>query len=341
LIGLGVLAVACTPAYPVHRPVEAEDSDGSASDGPAAFAPNPTGAANGVPCAANKECRSGACIDGVCCQSACTGACLACDVRGGEGRCLPVGDGQDPDGDCDEDPVGTCGHDGVCDGRGACRRYAAGTQCAPGGCRDATERAASSCDGLGKCQPGTSRSCAPALCVGDSCGTPCALHSDCQTGFYCDGGTCRTKRDQAASCTMNEQCGSGHCTEGVCCTTACTEKCYTCKGSGTVGTCTPVRDSLDPKHECIVQDQYTCGNAGGCNGRGACRLHVAGTPCGPGTCNNFTLVGPSSCDGMGACKPGPSKDCAPYVCNGPVCWTACATNDQCRAGRTCRVNTCE
>jgi hypothetical protein len=261
-------------------------------------------------------------------------------MTGAEGRCMPLGFGADPGKGCEEEPVTTCGRDGFCDGMGGCRRYQFGTVCAPAGCRDAVERAASTCDGTGTCVPGTAKGCAPALCVGDVCGMPCARHADCLAG-YCDGGTCRPKRDQAATCTMDEQCATGHCVDSVCCATACADKCFACNNMGAVGTCTAVADGLDPKNHCPIQPVYSCSNAGGCNGRGGCRLHLAGSPCGPGTCTGFTLFGPSTCDGMGACKQGPPKDCTPYVCNGNVCWNACATNDQCRQGHTCKINRCE
>jgi hypothetical protein len=268
--------------------------------------------------------------------------CQACDKPGSEGQCLPVPDGQDSDNECDQQPVATCGRDGMCDGRGACRRYQMGTQCGRGGCQGATERAASTCDGNGVCQPGAAKSCAPAVCIEESCGAPCVAHTDCLTGFFCDGSTCRTKRDQAARCDMDEQCGTGHCANNVCCNTACADKCYACNLPGSVGSCTAALDGTDPKQDCPVQGILTCGNAGGCNGRGACRLHVPGTPCSIGTtCTGSTLVGPGSCDGMGKCKPGPKSDCSPFVCNATVCWTACANNDQCKPPRTCQVGTCK
>ena len=45
-------------------------------------------------CAANSECASGFCVDGVCCNSACDGQCLNCAQSGSAGYCTsqPTGD---------------------------------------------------------------------------------------------------------------------------------------------------------------------------------------------------------------------------------------------------------
>jgi hypothetical protein len=254
-----------------------------------------------------------------------------------------VVEGQDPDNECAEEPVATCGRDGVCDGHGACRRHKAGAECGLGGCTGATETAASTCDGNGLCQPGAQKSCAPAVCIESSCGTACMMDSDCQTGFFCDSSTCRIKRPQAAACDNDSQCSTGHCADKVCCNTACADKCYACNLAGTVGSCTVVADGQDPQAECPVQNIFTCGNSGGCNGRGACRQHLKGTPCSAGTtCAGSTLTGQHACDGTGKCLPGPKSDCSPFSCNGGiVCWTVCATNAECKSPRVCRLNKCE
>jgi hypothetical protein len=340
MLALAIAAASCAPPHAVKRTPEVFEGDASVVADPPS---KPKGAPNGTRCQQNGDCGSGYCVDGVCCQSACSGVCQACDNPGSEGLCLSVVEGQDPDNECDEQPATSCGRDGMCDGHGACRRYPAGTACSAGSCRGDVETAAGTCDGAGACRPGTTRSCAPAVCIDDTCGTACTLTSDCQEGFFCDGSTCRTRRAQGAACDKDEQCGTGHCADKVCCSTACQDKCYACNATGSVGSCTAVGDGVDPRQDCLVQNIFTCGNAGGCNGRGACRLHLPGTPCSSGTtCAGSTLTGQHACDGMGACKPGPKSDCAPYVCNGgTVCWTVCATNDQCKAPRTCRANKCQ
>src|SRR5262249_17496666 len=44
----------------------------------------------GTPCSRSAECATGLCVDGVCCNSDCTGQCEACNVTGKEGTCIAV-----------------------------------------------------------------------------------------------------------------------------------------------------------------------------------------------------------------------------------------------------------
>jgi hypothetical protein len=335
----------CGPPLSADRAmlVVGDGSTGSATDGPRVPGPSSSrgGGANGVRCAVNAGCRTGQCVDGFCCESACNGQCVACNLAGSEGRCLPVPDNLDPDNECAAEPDTTCGRDGACNGQGACRKYAMGVECAPRSCQGDTEQARSTCDGQGSCKSGETKSCGTAVCIGDVCGQACALDPECKAGNYCDAGTCRPQRVQGAACDRNTQCGTGFCVDGVCCADVCTGKCQACNNPGSAGTCQPVADGRDPRRECLVQGVFTCGNAGGCDGKGGCKLHVAGSPCGFGSCEGSTVYGPSTCDGLGKCVRGPGMDCDPYVCNGMGCWTACATNDQCKSGRTCRINTCQ
>src|SRR5688572_19850398 len=48
---------------------------------------------NGNACTAGGECTSGFCADGVCCNSPCIGACVACNLSGSAGTCLPITNG--------------------------------------------------------------------------------------------------------------------------------------------------------------------------------------------------------------------------------------------------------
>jgi hypothetical protein len=300
--------------------------------------------ANGIACTAGPQCVSGLCVDSVCCNLPCNGRCQACDVAGSEGKCTPIKAGDDPDNECDIEPVSSCGRDGACDGQGACRRYAAGVVCKPGSCASSMETGASTCTAAGACQAGATKPCASGhLCMNNSCASTCATDAECQNGFFCDGNkTCQVKRTMGQPCTDKLQCSSGFCVDGVCCNQACGQTCYACNLAGTVGTCNPVPDGMEsgPTPECPAQDITTCGRLGGCNGRGACRLFPNGTQCGAQTCTSAVQSDVRHCNGVGSCDPATTHDCGAYVCNGTGCATTCTTAAQCKPGFACVGTAC-
>jgi MYXO-CTERM domain-containing protein len=54
----------------------------------------------GRPCTAPLGCESGMCVDGVCCDALCEGTCSSCNLRGSEGACTAIPEGEDPDDEC-------------------------------------------------------------------------------------------------------------------------------------------------------------------------------------------------------------------------------------------------
>jgi FG-GAP-like repeat/FG-GAP repeat len=70
--------------------------------------------ANGFPCAVTTDCESLFCVDGVCCNSACSGLCVACSAakkgEGPEGTCGYVATSTNPDNECATscNGLGTC-----------------------------------------------------------------------------------------------------------------------------------------------------------------------------------------------------------------------------------------
>jgi hypothetical protein len=319
--------------------VAAEAPADAPIDSPADIA-EPPRLPNGATCRSDRTCASDACVDGVCCDGTCGGPCQACNVGGKEGLCTPIPAGLDPAQECDADSPASCGHDGACDGAGACRRFAPGTECAPPTCVAGTETSARSCDGLGTCRPATSRACAPNLCATDVCAQICTGAGDCQNGFFCDSGMCRAPRGTGAGCTAAGQCSSGSCVDGVCCTSACTQPCFACNLAGSLGTCSPIAAAQDPAGECPAQAASTCGRAGGCDGAGACRRHPAGTICAAASCTGSSLTGASACNAGGTCVAPAASDCGAYLCNGAACGTTCSTAGQCKTGNVCTAAAC-
>jgi hypothetical protein len=104
-------------------------------------------------------------------------ACGPCRVcAGGRDECVPVEAGQDPLDECTTEDPATCGRDGQCDGRGACRSWPEGTLCGSQFCRNGTLTRAPTCDGAGTCAERGSVSCHPFSCDGDECQGPPSLH---------------------------------------------------------------------------------------------------------------------------------------------------------------------
>ena len=92
---------------------------------------------NAATCTSDHECKSGFCVEGLCCNTACDGVCQACTqankVSGADGVCGDAKDGVDPHGDCQDEGQSSCKHDGQCDGAGACRLYPNGAACGESG----------------------------------------------------------------------------------------------------------------------------------------------------------------------------------------------------------------
>ena len=320
---------------------DAPDGGGGldAADGDSPTGEEPLG--NGRACMHGGQCYSSFCVDGVCCNAECTGACVSCKVTGSEGACMSVPAGEDPRDQCAESAPATCGLDGTCDGAGACRRYVAGSECAPGSCSGSTESAASTCDGNGTCKAGGTRSCAPQTCQNGSCGSACTSDAQCLTGFFCEATSCRPKRALAAACDKASDCMSNNCAQGVCCNSACTQNCHACNLAGSVGTCTAAAAGTDPLSQCATTAATTCGTDGQCDGAGACRLYASGTACGPGgSCTANVETGARTCNGLGTCLVGSSRACAPYVCGASSCLNSCTTAANCQAGNSCTGSAC-
>lgn len=116
---------------------------------------------NGTSCNTATECASGHCVDGVCCESDCTGACTSCAMPGSTGLCRPAAGGlPDPRGICADMGAATCGTTGLCDVSGHCAKYPAGVPCSAPSCKNAgMAKAASTCDGAGSCREGATTKC--------------------------------------------------------------------------------------------------------------------------------------------------------------------------------------
>ena len=170
-------------------------------------------AADGQPCEVDTQCGSSHCVDGVCCNDACTGHCVTCLLPGSEGNCSLAAPGTDPHGDCGGDGPcdDVCGEGGVCTDR-------VGEICVTPACNeDGTHAIAqATCTSVGDACAQTVVDCTPYRCgpTGPSeapgCRDTCTSIDDCAAGYACDPeGKCRPRPDVAATdpeaCTL----GSG------------------------------------------------------------------------------------------------------------------------------------
>jgi hypothetical protein len=272
------------------------------------------GRANGVGCAYGYDCASSFCADGVCCNTACTGACQACVTAkkgsGANGVCGSIADGSDPD-----------------------------KECATQSCATAIVTNAQVCNGAGACRANGTSSCGLFACNGAACATSCTSDADCFGSAHCAGSTCVADLDAGAACARASQCKSGFCTDAVCCDKACTGDCEACtaakKGSGTDGTCAPVAADTDPKDRCGADPTpLSCAADGMCDGAGACHTYAKkGTPCGATTCTSGAVSG-KTCNGAGTCDTA-TTPCALYSCGTGACRASCTADADCVVDAYC------
>lgn len=82
---------------------------------------------NGATCTMPSDCGTGFCVDGVCCDTGCTGLCQSCSAAkkgsGADGTCGNIDLGLDPDNECVMN---------ACNGSGACANACNGTVGLPG-----------------------------------------------------------------------------------------------------------------------------------------------------------------------------------------------------------------
>ena len=289
-------------------------------------------------CSCDGECQTGLfCVDGLCCTSACGATCMACDLPSSLGDCSVVPSGVKPHDPltCAASTPATCGQDGTCDGKGACRQYVKGTECKAGTCDGDSVTGILACDGNGKCSESSTLPCPPYSCdpASNHCALTCTTNAQCAAGQQCVAGSCGTKGIRQP-CLTNAECTSGFCTDGVCCNLACSGLCVSCNQTGSVGFCTYIPAGL-PDPACKASDRTTCGNTGLCDGLGSCTLYPENTVCGPSSCSGLVENTPRTCDGQGACRDPQLVDCSPFLCTSSACSQNCVSDADCEAGHQC------
>ncbi|HQP34812.1 MAG TPA: MYXO-CTERM sorting domain-containing protein [Polyangiaceae bacterium] len=306
----------------------------------------------GQSCSTSVECSSQFCVDGVCCASACVGACNQCDATGtcvlSTGPGSPSCNGILCDG-AQADCPASCASDAACaDGYfcaigGSCQpRKALGqacnlnTDCAQAGCREcASDQCVdnfccnSSCSGgCDTCSatPGTCTilgakeiglpPCSPYVCdgVGGSCPGTCTNDDVCAANAYCNGSACALKKSLGVACVSGSECLSTFCADGVCCDKPCSGACDVC---GSNGECVNAPGTGAPSCAPYLCTGAESGCPLGCSSDSRC---VQGYYCN-GACTPKADLG-QSCTAGSQCASG---FCADSVCCNAACDGACDT----------------
>ncbi len=304
---------------------------------------NPGGA-----CTQDIQC-SGAdrCVDGVCCNSTCSGQCEACDVPGSLGTCVPVTGDPHPGGApgvvrpaCTSDGTlcaGTCNGTSI----SVCTYPPSGSVCAAAACNPGTNTAVenSLCNGAGTCITPAPSDCSPFVCNGDVCHGNCSLDSHCEENLQCNGGTCVPLFADGDACTQNAQCNSGNCVDGVCCASTCPGQCEACNVPGFEGACTPVTGAP-------VMGRPACSGQGDCRGAcngsngAACAFPQNEVVCREASCTDATATLTAYCNGAGQCPASQNVSCS-EECLGDLCADGeCDENSDCATGEVCRATVC-
>jgi alpha-tubulin suppressor-like RCC1 family protein len=126
--------------------------------------------------------------DGYCCNTACTGSCVACDLTGLQGTCTNLATASAPHSNhaaCTGAGT-TCA--GSCNGSGACSYPT--VSCGSASCTGSSSIGVGACS-AGTCVVPTAQPCGGHLtCGGTVCKTSCTADADCQSGYFCSAGTC-------------------------------------------------------------------------------------------------------------------------------------------------------
>ncbi len=311
------------------------------------------------------ECLSGFCADGVCCNTACTGQCEACDVTGKVGTCSPVTDR--PHGTralCEtRADAGVC--DQACNGVDVtrCNFPGATRACGTAACTNGTETHASTCDGAGKCSD-VAKSCGDFVCDATACKTVCASKADCSNpNHFCENGKCLPVLPAGSVCASDAACATGNCIDGTCCETKCDGQCQACDVPGQAGKCVPIKGKPHGARTACEANATDACESKTCDGSDTTKCAAKVGPCSGGfACDAVALACKSSCAGAadcakgyecndGKCVPATSKcssdltetiatdgtksKCAPLLCRDGVCISSCKSSNDCQGGFNC------
>lgn len=136
------------------------------------------------------------CVDGVCCDSDCSGQCQACNTANWIGSCATIaGPPVGPRPACRMGDSNNVCTQTICDGLNptSCDRLVgADVTCHVATCVDAVGTPSAVCNAEGGCPDVDASSCGTYACIANACATSCTNTSECSPGNYCEvtSGTC-------------------------------------------------------------------------------------------------------------------------------------------------------
>jgi hypothetical protein len=288
----------------------------------------------GAGCSVAKECASQICVNGVCCDSSCSGQCDRCDAPSSPGICslqpagfvgaplcspyLCTGMSKTCPALCTNDNGCTLTH--RCENNKCVLRLGSGkpctdgTLCSSGNCVDGiccNSACTGPCQGCSVVDGGAgicgakpsgfsgNPACTPYVCQGlAGCPTDCSNDSQCVSTHFCSQGVCLERKSQGSACDAGNSCASNNCSDGVCCNSKCSGGCDVCDAPGAEGTCTLLPELHEGRPSCAP---YLCpGNDGRCRGTCVTDDHcVKPNFCSHGFCTTTPVVrappGPAGC----------------------------------------------
>ncbi len=299
----------------------------------------------GEPCSDQADCSAGICVDGYCCENACTGLCWACNLPDRKGFCTPAIQGSDPDEDCAAEPAESCGFTGVCDGQGECQSWPAGQVCGQADCDGSTYSHEAVCDGAGHCIPAGETDCRPGRCTGSGCEDSCSVHEDCDPAGYCgQDGTCSPDLDDGESCegvVFGDLPADPACQGDFCYADGFSGGGEYCAGE--VDSCVAAGEQYPPGFRLCSGDDWFRVCLGGQEGWGPeIECSPAGVCDAGGGLGSGIVPGEICVSGArGGCS-APCQSCYPYRASAPgQCAGACGEDNDCWPGHGCVAGACE
>jgi hypothetical protein len=303
----------------------------------------PSLAVDGTSCSVGNTCKSGFCVDGLCCNQNCNGQCQSCKETATPGQCVIVGgaprNGRTPCG-------GTSPCQATCDGTNgtACTFPGNSVQCTAASCSNGSATTATVCNGAGACTTSTKMSCSSNQCADNTkCSGGCSGSLPCGNGNYCDStGVCLPLKTGGIQCSSGSECSSTFCVDNVCCNVQCNGQCQGCD-EGTPGTCVTIKGSPRGNRQPCSGTDATC--AGSCDGNSAsaCAYPGVSMVCGQPGCNGNIAISAALCDGHGDCTTPTTSGCgAGTYCNASAgaCANQLATGGSCQADNQCTSGHC-